>query len=325
MSVVVITGASAGIGRALVREFAAAGWDVALLARDQERLAAGADEVRERGRRALAIEVDVADADAVEAAAARVEAELGEIDVWINNAAVSVLAPIIEIDPAEFRRVSDVTYLGVVHGTLSALRRMRPRGRGTIVQVSSGLAYRSYPLQAPYCAAKAAVRGFTDSLRAELRHDRSDIRLTLVNLPAVNTPQFSWIRSRMARLPRPTRPVYQPEDIARKICRAAQRPKREVNIGWPVVFGRVGQALVPGLMDRYIAATAWSGQLTDDPDPGGRPDLLDAPVAARVGAHGTFDAEAEERVASRRQMLLGALVGAAVATGLGLRRLVLRR
>jgi short-subunit dehydrogenase len=292
MSLVVITGASAGVGRACAGAFAKRGYDVGLLARDEDRLDAAATEVRGAGRRALAIPTDVADAEAVEAAAARVEAELGPIDVWVNNAMVSVLGPVLALDPAEFRRVTEVTYLGVVHGTLSALRRMTARDRGTIVQVGSALAYRSIPLQAPYCAAKAAARGFTDSVRAELRHDRSHVRITQVNLPAINTPQFVWLRSRMPRAAQPVPPIYEPELAAQAITWAAEHAPRDLDMGWPTVLARVGQAIAPGLMDRYVAGSAWKGQQTDDPEAPERPDNLDQTVRLRVGARGTFSGQA---------------------------------
>jgi NADP-dependent 3-hydroxy acid dehydrogenase YdfG len=292
MSVVVITGASAGVGRACAREFARRGYDVGLLARDVDRLEAAATEVREAGRRALAVPTDVSDANAVEAAAARVEAELGPIDVWVNNAMVSVLGPVLSLGADEFRRVTEVTYLGVVHGTLSALRRMSARDRGTIVQVGSALAYRSIPLQAPYCAAKAAGRGFTDSVRAELRHQRSHVRLTQVNLPAINTPQFLWLRSRMPRAAQPVPPIYEPEIAARAIAWAAEHQRRELDVGWPTVLARLGQGIAPGLMDRYVAGSAWKGQQTDDPEATDRPDNLEESVRARVGARGTFSDQA---------------------------------
>jgi short-subunit dehydrogenase len=292
MSVVVITGASAGVGRACVREFARRGYDVGLLARDQDRLDAAVGEVREAGRRGLAIVTDVAVAEAVESAASRIESELGPIDVWVNNAMVSVLGPVRTLDASEFRRVTDVTYLGVVHGTLSALRRMTARDRGTIVQVGSALAYRSIPLQAPYCAAKAASRGFTDSVRTELRHDRSNVRITAVNLPAINTPQFAWLRSRMTRAAQPVPPIYEPELAARAIAWAAEHAPRELDVGWPTVLARLGQGLLPGLMDRYMARSAWNAQQTDDPEAHGRPDNLDRTVRVRVGARGTFTGQA---------------------------------
>jgi short-subunit dehydrogenase len=293
MSVIVITGASAGIGRATARELAARGHDLALLAREPERLAEAAAEVESLGRRALPITLDVADAGAVEAAADQIETELGPIDAWVNNAINSVVAPVLDITPEEIQRVTEVTYLGTVYGTLAALRRMARRGRGTIVQVGSGLSFRSFPLQAPYCGAKAGVRGFTDSVRTELLHQGIPVRISAVYLPAVNTPQFSWVRSRMLRTPQPAPPVYEPEVAARAIADAVEHPRREVNLGWPVVVGRLLNGLAPGLMDRYVAATAWEGQLGDDPNaPHERPDNLDRPVRGDVAAHGAFGAKA---------------------------------
>jgi NAD(P)-dependent dehydrogenase (short-subunit alcohol dehydrogenase family) len=292
--VAVVTGGGAGVGRACVRAFAARGYDVAILGRDEQRLAEAADEVRALGQRAIAIPTDVADADAVDAAADLVERDLGPIDVWVNDAMTSVYGPATEIPPDEYRRVTEVTYLGVVHGTLSTLRRMRLRDRGTIVQVGSGLAYRSFPLQAPYCGAKAAARGFTDSVRTELIHDESRVHLTMVHLPAVDTPQFSWVRNRLPRLPRPMAPVYTPELAARAIVWAAEHRRREMFVGWPVMLGVIGQRIAPGLMDRYVAMTAWGGQQTDEPEQPGRPDAVDEPVRADVGARGAFSGEASD-------------------------------
>jgi NADP-dependent 3-hydroxy acid dehydrogenase YdfG len=316
MSVVVITGAGAGIGRASARAFAARGYDVALMARDADRLEAAAAEVQGMGRRALALPLDVADAGAVESAAQRVEEELGPIDVWVNDAATSVYGPVDQLTVEELHRVTDVTYHGTVHGTMAALRRMRPRDRGVIVQVSSGLAYRSIPLQAAYCGAKAAARGFTDALRCELIHDKSNVRVTMVHLPAVNTPQFSWVRSRLPRAAQPLPPVYQPEVAAKAIVWAAEHPRRELLVGWPVVLGVLGQRLAPGLMDRYVANRAWEGQQADEPARAGRPDSLDEPVAVDVAAHGAFDFEASpDSPLLWADMHRGALAGAAVGLG----------
>jgi short-subunit dehydrogenase len=292
MGIVVITGASAGIGRATVRGFAARGYDVGLIAREPHRLEAAAEEVRAAGRRALVLPLDVADAAAVDAAAERVESELGPIDVWVNAASTSVYAPIAATTADEIRRVTEVTYLGTVHGTIAALRMMRPRNHGTVVQVGSGLAYRSVPLQAAYCAAKAAARGFTDSLRCELLHDRSPIHVTMVHLPAVNTPQFSWVRNRLPRALQPIPPIYQPEVAATAIVWAAEHRRRELLVGWPVWLALLGQRLAPGLMDRYLADSGWDAQQTDEPVTGTPPDNVDRPVAVDVAAHGVFDAEA---------------------------------
>jgi NADP-dependent 3-hydroxy acid dehydrogenase YdfG len=316
MSVVVITGAGAGIGRAPARAFAGRGYDVALISRDADRLEAAATEIRGMGRRALVLPLDVADAGAVESAAETIETELGPIDVWVNDAATSVYGPIDQLQHEELHRVTDVTYHGTAHGTMAALRRMRPRDRGTIVQVGTGLAYRSIPLQAAYCAAKAAVRGFTDALRCELLHDRSNVRVTMVHLPAVNTPQFSWVRSRLPRAAQPLPPIYQPEVAAKAIVWAAEHPRRELLVGWPVVLGVLGQRIAPGLMDRYVANRAWVGQQSDDPEHAGRPDSLDSPVAVNVGAHGTFDQEASPDSALLwAEMHRGAVAAAALGVG----------
>ena len=316
MSIVVITGASAGIGRATARRFARRGYDVGLIAREADRLEATAWEINELGCRTVALPLDVADADAVEAAAQRVEDELGPIDVWVNGASTSVVSPVDQLSSDEIRRVTDVTYLGTVYGTQAALRRMRPRDRGVIVQVGSGLAYRSVPLQAAYCGAKAAARGFTDGLRCELLHDDSNVRVTMVHLPAVNTPQFSWVRSRLPRAMQPLPPVYQPELAAEAIVWMAERPRRELLVGWPTVLGVLGQRLAPGLMDRYLADRAWEGQLSDDPARPGKPDNLQKPVGADVGAHGAFDDMASEVspllwADMHREIVAGAAVGVA--------------
>jgi short-subunit dehydrogenase len=328
MSVVVITGAGAGIGRASARLFASRGYDVALIGRDTDRLEAAAAEIGELGRRTLILPLDVADAAAIEAAADRIESELGPIEVWVNNAATSVYGPIDQLPAEELRRVTDVTYHGTAHGTMAALRRMRPRDRGVIVQVGSGLAYRSIPLQAAYCAAKAAVRGFTDALRTELLHDKSNVRVTMVHLPAVNTPQFTWVRSRLPRAAQPLPPIFQPEVAAKAIVWAAEHPRRELLVGWPVVLGVLGQRIAPGLMDRYVANRAWVGQQSDDPEHAGRPDSLESPVAVDVGAHGTFDSEAApEDPVLWAEMHRGVVAGAVLALaalGLGLTRFLRR-
>jgi NAD(P)-dependent dehydrogenase (short-subunit alcohol dehydrogenase family) len=294
--VVVVTGASAGIGRAVAREFARRGWRVAMLARGEDGLDGARREVERAGGTALPLVVDVADADAVEAAAAEVESHWGPIDVWVNDAMATIFAPALAVAPADFRRATEVTYLGAVWGTLAALRRMQPRDRGTIVQVGSALAYRSIPLQAPYCGAKSAIRGFTDSLRSELIHAKSRVHLTMVQLSAFNTPQFSWGRTTLSRRPRPMGTIFQPEVAARGIYFAATRRRREVWVGWPAVQAILGQRLAPGWLDRLLGRTAWDGQHTDEPLPAGRRDNLYAPVDVGPygdhGAHGRFDAEA---------------------------------
>jgi NAD(P)-dependent dehydrogenase (short-subunit alcohol dehydrogenase family) len=289
-----VTGGSAGVGRATVRELARRGASIGILARGVEGLDAARDEVEALGARALAIKTDVANPTDVESAAEWIEAELGPIDAWVNNAMVSVFSPIRSTTADEFRRVTEVTYLGVVHGTLAALRRMLPRDSGVIVQVGSALAYRSIPLQAAYCAAKHAVAGFTDSLRSELLHDRSGVRVTMVQLPALNTPQFDWVRSRLPQRAQPVPPIYQPEVAARAILRAIDRPERELHIGLPTVAAIQLQKLVPGVLDRYLASTAYDGQQTDEPEDAGRADNLFTPVGVDLGAHGRFDAMARD-------------------------------
>jgi NAD(P)-dependent dehydrogenase (short-subunit alcohol dehydrogenase family) len=253
---------------------------------------AAAEEVRQAGSTALVLPLDVADAAAVDAAADRVAADLGGIDVWINDAMVSVFSPVREMAAQEFRRVMEVDYLGYVHGTLAALRHMRAQGRGLIVQIGSALAYRSIPLQSAYCASKAAIRGFTDSLRSELCAERSAIGLTMLQLPAVNTPQFEVVRNRLAKHPQPVPPIYQPEVIARAALRAVLRPRREMWIGWSTTKAIVGQRLIPGILDRYLARNAWDAQQTEHLPPG-HPhhhdrDNVDQPIPGDRGAHGPF-------------------------------------
>jgi NAD(P)-dependent dehydrogenase (short-subunit alcohol dehydrogenase family) len=287
--VVVVTGASAGVGRATVRAFAARGAKVGLIARGRDGLQAAQREVESYGSEALLLPLDVADATAVDQAAEQVEQTLGPIDVWVNDAMVSVFAPIMNTTPEEFRRVTEVTYLGFVHGTLAALKRMKPRDRGVIVQVGSALAYRSIPLQAAYCAAKHAVHGFTESLRTELIHDRSNVHVTAVHLPAVNTPQFSWSRAKLPRQPQPVPPIFQPEVAADAIVFAAQHRRREIWLGWPVVKAILGEDIVPGYADKYLAENGYDSQQTDQPIESDRRDNLYAPVPGDHGAHGTFD------------------------------------
>ena len=261
---VVITGASAGIGRATALAFAQRGWSVGLIARGRERLESAAQAVERAGGRAVVLQADVADAEAVEEAAAHASASFGGIDVWVNNAMATIYSPIAGLSPAEVKRVTEVTYLGQVHGTLAALRHMRPRERGTIVQVGSALAYRSIPLQSAYCAAKAAVRGFTDSLRSELLHEGSAIRLTMVQLPAVDTPQFDWARSRLPRRLQPVPPIHAPEPVAEAIVRAALEAPRELWVGGPTVQAILGTMAAPGLLDGMMARRAWDGQMTGE-------------------------------------------------------------
>jgi len=290
--VVVITGASAGIGRAVARAFGAQGARVALLARGQERLLAAAREIRALGGDALAIPTDVADWQQVEAAAQQVEREWGAIDVWINNAMVTVFSPFTEIAPEDYRRVTEVTYQGYVWGTLAALKRMKARNRGVIIQVGSALAYRSIPLQSAYCGAKAAIRGFTDSLRSELIHEGSRVRLTMVQLSAFNTPQFDWSRSNMQQQAQPLPPIFQPELAASAIVEASRHPRRELWVGLPAVKAIVGNRLLAPWLDRLMARQAYEGQQTDQPRDKGRSDNLYQPAADNVGAHGRFDQKA---------------------------------
>jgi len=289
--VVVVTGASAGVGRAAARAFAREGSSVALLARGEERLESARREVESLGARTVAIPTDVADSDQVHAAAAQVEDELGPIDCWVNNAMATVFAPVRLTTPAEFRRATEVTYLGSVWGTMAALDRMIPRDRGVIVQVGSALAYRGIPLQGAYCGAKHALQGFLESLRAELMHAGSNVHLTMVQLPALNTPQFTWSRSKMPRRAQPVPPIFQPEVAAEAILFAAGNPRRELMVGWPTVKAIVGNAILPGLADRYLARTGFDAQQTDEPEPE-RPDNLFEPVAGDQAAHGPFDAQA---------------------------------
>jgi len=317
--VVVVTGASAGIGRAVARAFARRGDAVAVLARASARLDETCSELEAFGSPVLALPVDVADAGAVEEAAERAEAVLGPIDVWVNNAMVTMLAPVERVTPEEYRRVTEVTYLGSVWGTMAALRHMRPRDRGVIVQVGSALAYRGIPLQTAYCGAKHALQGFCESLRAELLHEGSAVQVTMVQIPAVNTPQFEWMRSRMARRPRPVAPVYSPELAADAIVAAADAPGRDVLVGWPTMLTAATSALVPGVVDRYLAATGYDSQQEDgeelQPE---QPDNLFEPVPLSVGAAGRFGDETHTRaIRLPAPLARGALVISAVAAAAG--------
>ncbi|WP_345327252.1 SDR family oxidoreductase [Novipirellula rosea] len=329
--VVVITGASAGIGRATVRRFAADGYDVGLIARGKDGLNAAASEVMQEGRRAFVVPCDVADAEAVENAAERIENELGQIDVWVNNAMVSVFSPIAEMTADEFKRVTEVTYLGYVYGTLSALRRMRSRNRGTIVQVGSALAYRSIPLQSAYCAAKHAIIGFTDSLRCELIHDQSDVHVTVVEMPAVNTPQFSWVKSRLPNKAQPVPPIFQPEVAADAIYFAAHHCRREVWVGYSAVKAIIGQKIAPGFADHYLAKNGFVSQQTSEPQDADAPHNLwspvDGPGGGDYGAHGSFDERARsyspllslvETIPGRQLTMIGVGLGFAALVGTSL-------
>jgi short-subunit dehydrogenase len=293
MNVIAITGASAGVGRAAVRRFAREGACIGLIARGEDRLDATAREVEQLGGEALVLPLDVADAEAVEDAAARIEDRFGPLDVWVNNAMATVFAPVLDTTPEEFRRATEVTYLGAVWGTMAALRRMHARDRGTIVQVGSALAYRSIPLQAAYCGAKSALRGFSESLRTELLHEGSRVHLTMVELPALNTPQFSWSRAKMPRHPQPVPPIFQPELAAEAIYHAATHKRRELLVAWPTVKAVYGEKVAPGLLDRYLARSAVDGQQTDELLDGPREGNLFEPVPGDYTAHGIFDDESK--------------------------------
>jgi NAD(P)-dependent dehydrogenase (short-subunit alcohol dehydrogenase family) len=314
--VVVVTGASAGVGRATVRAFAKQGAHLGLIARGKDGLEAARREVEEAGGKALVLPADVANPDQVEAAAATVEETLGPIDVWVNDAMVSVFSPVTQMLPEEFKRVTEVTYLGYVYGTLSALRRMLPRDRGTIIQVGSALAYRGIPCQAAYCAAKHAIQGFCDSLRSELIHDGSNVTLTMVQMPALNTPQFSWVKSRLPRKPQPVPPIFQPEVAAEAIVWASENDRREIYVGWPTVKAIVGNKIAPGYADRHLAKMGYDAQQYDGNADPNRPNNLWEPLPGDHGAHGDFDDRAQdystELWASLHKKWL------AIAAGLGL-------
>lgn len=318
--IVVITGASAGIGRATAIEFARHGWRVALLARGADGLEGARRDVEAAGGTAMVIPTDIADQQQVEAAAERVENEWGPIDVWVNNAMSTIFCDFLGTAPDDFRRATDVTYFGTVWGTLAALKRMKPRNRGTIVQVGSALAYRSIPLQAPYCGAKAAIRGFTDSLRSELIHDKSRVHLTMVQLAAFNTPQFDWGRTCMPGKPRPLGKIFQPEVAAQGIYWAAQHRRRELWVGWPAAQAILGTRVLPGFLDHMLAARAYDGQSADEPIEPGRRDNLYQAVPGDHGAHGRFDAKAVTWSAQlwltmHRWLAAGGAVAVAAAAG----------
>jgi NAD(P)-dependent dehydrogenase (short-subunit alcohol dehydrogenase family) len=292
--VVVVTGASAGLGRAIAVEFGKHGAQVALLARGKAGLDAAVREVEVAGGTGMAIPTDVSDAAAVEAAAAATEERFGEINVWVNNAMVSVFSPVKHMKAEEYRRVTEVTYLGVVHGTLTALKRMLPRNEGKIVQVGSALAYRSIPLQSAYCAAKHAIVGFTDSLRCELIHDESAVGISVVHMPALNTPQFSWVKSRLRHKAQPVPPIFEPEVGAKAVYWAAHHDRREVYVGGSTVEAIVGNKVAPGLLDEYLGRTGYQSQQTSAPEDPDRPDNLWDPLDAHRdhGMHGSFDRRA---------------------------------
>ena len=293
--VVVVTGASAGVGRAIVHRFARANWRIGLIARDAAALEDVSREVEQLGGTAVVVPADVADAEAMFGAAERVASTFGSIDVWINDAMVTVFSPVWKMTPEEFRRVTEVTYLGFVHGTMAALRHMRPRNRGMIIQIGSALAYRGIPLQSAYCGAKHAIRGFTDSLRTELIHEKSNVGLTMIELPAVNTPQFDWARTHLAREPRPVAPVVQPEVIAEVVYKAVHHPRREYWIGLSTLKVILGNMVLPAFLDRYLAKVAFEGQETDQPVSAQRADNLVTPVPSLHRTRGRFGREAQDR------------------------------
>jgi NAD(P)-dependent dehydrogenase (short-subunit alcohol dehydrogenase family) len=323
--VVVVTGASAGVGRAAVRAFAREGARLGLLARDHVGLEAARREAGAAGGRAVAIPTDVADPNAVEEAADVVERELGPIDVWVNDAMTSVFAPFMDMTDDEFRRVTEVTYLGFVHGTRTALRRMRPRDRGVIVQVGSALAYRGIPLQSAYCGAKHAVQGFTESVRCELLHDGSGVEVVSVHLPALNTPQFDWVLSRLPKRPQPVPPIYQPEVAARAIVWASHHPRREVWVGGTTVGTILANRVAPGLLDRYLGRTGYRSQQADQPADPDRPTNLWRPVEDDRGAHGGFDQRSHPRSLQLWATTHRGWLALAGAAGAGIAALARRR
>jgi NAD(P)-dependent dehydrogenase (short-subunit alcohol dehydrogenase family) len=312
------------VGRAIALAFAGAGFRVALLARSSVGLHAAKAEIESAGGTATVYEVDMSDAAAVFEAAEALAREWGGLDLWINNAMATIYAPIAEITPEEFRRVTEVTYLGYVYGTMAALKNMRPRNRGTIIQVGSALSYRAIPLQSAYCGSKFAVRAFTDSLRSELRHDGSRIRLTMVQLPAVNTPQFDWARNRMGRQAQPIPPIFQPEAIAAHVLAIADTPPRELWIGWPAVKVIFGNIAAPGYLDRYLARHAYQDQLTDERRSSEQIDNLFEPPRAGHTTHGRFDDRAKARLRAyrpshlRAAILCGGLLALALAFTAGM-------
>lgn len=319
--VVVITGASAGVGRAVVREFARHKASIGLLARNEERLESAKHEVEAQGGQALALPTDVADADRVFDAAEKVVREFGRIDIWVNDAMTTVFSPLKDITPEEFKRATEVTYLGFVYGTMAALKYMLPQNAGTIIQVGSALAYRSIPLQAPYCGAKHAMIGFTDSLRCELIHDKSAVHVCVVHLPAMNTPQFSWCRTKLPRHPQPVPPIFEPEVAARAIYYAAHHKRREIFVAGPTVKAIYGQDVAPGLADRYLGIHGYDSQQTSEPVSPDRPDNLFQPVSGDYAAHGIFKTQAKnysiQNWMNLRRVPLG-IAAAGVAAGCAL-------
>lgn len=315
--VVVVTGASAGLGRAIVREFAKRGDNVGLIARGIEGLEAAKREVESYGGRALILPTDVADAEAVERAAAEVEEKLGPIDIWINNAMNIVFSPVIDMQPEEYKRVTEVTYLGQVYGCLSAYRRMKRRNEGCIIFVGSALAYRGIPLQSAYCASKHAIEGFYDSFRTELMHDKTNIRTCMVQLPAMNTTQFQFVRSKLPRKPRPMGMIYQPEVAAQAVVFASENDRREIFVGLPTLEAIIGNKIVPGFADWRLAKTGYEGQMTDEPEDPNRKDNLWEPIPGDHGVHGPFGDKSysfsQQLWASEHRGILAGIAGLAIA------------
>ena len=323
--VVVVTGASAGVGRATIRAFAREGAHLGLIARDTEGLHVAAREANGLGGKGLAVPTDVADAKQVEEAAARIEKELGPIAVWVNNAMTTIFGAVADVAPEEFKRATEVTYLGTVYGTMAALHRMLTRDSGRIIQVGSALAYRSIPLQAAYCGAKHAIAGFTDSLRSELIHDHRNIFLTMVQLPAMNTPQFTWCRSKMPRHPQPVPPIFQPEVGAERIVWASHHNRREVFVGAPTVIAIEANKVAPALADYYLGRTGFDSQQTGDTAIKNRPDNLFEPVAGDFGARGVFGQQSHEQAATTWLAEHKGITALAGAAGLGALALVFKK
>jgi NADP-dependent 3-hydroxy acid dehydrogenase YdfG len=323
--VVVVTGASSGVGRAIAHAFAKRGAHVVLLARGEDGLEQTVSEVEALGGKALAIPTDVADHHQVEAAASRAEEHFGEIDIWVNNAMATVFAQFTNVEPEEYKRATEVTYLGTVYGTMAALKRMTARDRGKVVQVGSALSYRAIPLQAAYCGAKFAIRGFTDSIRTELLHDHSNVQITMVQLPAVNTTQFSWCRSKLPKHPMPVPPIYQPEIPAEAVYWAAHHRRRELWVGYTVALAILGNRISPSLADRYLALTGVGAQQVKDmPVKADRPNNLFEPVPNVAATHGIFDRQSKNHSPqlwgdTHRRLLATAGLGALVAAALSLR------
>lgn len=322
--VVAITGASGGVGRAAARKFAADGAKVALLARARKGLEAAAREVEQAGGQALVLPVDVSNHDQVEAAAASIEDAFGEIDVWVNDAMVTVYAEFLDIEPAEFARATEVSYLGMVWGTRAALKRMLPRDRGSIVQVCSAMSYRGIPLQSPYCGAKHACKGFTESVITELIHKKSKVQISMIQLPGLNTTQFTWGRTKLPKQTMPVPPIYQPEIAADAIHHAAHHKRRQIYVGIPTVMNIIGERTAPWLLDRLLAKTVYKNQMTEhDLEPRGHDNLFE-PVEEDRGSHGPFDDQAHahspQYAISKHRSLVLAGMGAAAGAGVTLAR-----